>query len=162
MQFIYRRCGSAPTHLMRCCILASGLVRCNDVLCIFYFFIFNGLAMRSGPKGIAYRCCCTLAFLFFGSAKAYSLASFGLCGCFERLANVYSCKALALFYSSLLSSSSIASLNQSNILDITNFPNPASVSILAKKLILASPFSIKAFSILSFSFIRFTSSMFFA
>ena len=78
MQFIYRRCGSAPTHLMRCCILASGVVRCNDVLYIFYFFILNGLAMRSGPKGIAYRCCCTLAFLFFGSAKAYSLASFGL------------------------------------------------------------------------------------
>lgn len=83
---------------------------------------------------------------------------------FKNKQTVSNCVALKRWhgYSSLLSSSSIASLNQWNILDITNFPNPASVSILAKKLMLASPFSINAFSMLSFSFIRLTSSIFFA
>ena len=67
----------------------------NNYLFIKYFTLFiiahNGLAMRSVPKGIAYRCCCApFLFLYFVRAfgQTHSLASFGLCGWLEQLGNV--------------------------------------------------------------------------
>src|SRR5690606_4853634 len=61
------------------CPLPPKFIKCTD------------LRFTTSPAIALIQCCMPVLFLRPSVGQPYSLASFGFCGCFERLANVYGC-----------------------------------------------------------------------